>query len=164
MKKTGTRGIDSFMVSLVTIKQIVTWITGDYSFHPTLLPLPDWIKDLGMECSPRLLKKKPWMGFSGGSDGKESACNAGDLGSIPGLGRSPGEGMATHLSIVAWRIPWTEESGGLQSMGLQSQTRLSDLKKKKKALDQCVSGKLAVSNHIPLCVEGQRRNQIQFVL
>ena len=41
------------------------------------------------------------MGFSGGSDGKESACNAGDLGSIPGLGRSPGEGMATHLSIVA---------------------------------------------------------------
>ena len=160
MKKIGTRGIDSFMVSLVTIKQIVTWITGDYSFHPTLLPLPDWIKDLGMECSPRLLKKKPWMGFSGGSDGKESACNVGDLGSIPGLGRSPGEGVATHLSIVAWRIPWTEEPGGLQSLGLQSQTRLSDLKKKKKALDQCVSRKLAVSNHIPLCVEGQRRNQI----
>ena len=66
------------------------------------------------------------MGFLGGSDGKESACNAGDLGSIPGLGRSPGEGMATHFSIVAWRIPWTEEPGGLQSMGLQSQTRLSD--------------------------------------
>ena len=32
------------------------------------------------------------MGFPGGSDGKESACNAGDLGSVPGLGRSPGEG------------------------------------------------------------------------
>ena len=71
------------------------------------------------------------MGFLGGSDGKESACNAGDLGSIPGLGRSPGEGMATHFSIVAWRIPWTEEPGGLQSMGLQSQTRLSDFQKKK---------------------------------
>ena len=54
----------------------------------------------------------------GGSDGKESACNAGDLGSIPGSGRSPGEGMASHSSIIAWRIPWTEEVGGLLSMGL----------------------------------------------
>ena len=104
------------------------------------------------------------MGFPGGSDGKESACNAGDLGSIPGLGRSPGEGMATHFSIVAGRIPWTEEPGGQQSIGLQSQTRLSDFQKKKKALNQCLSRKLAISNHIPLCVEGQRRNQIQFVL
>ena len=91
--------------------------------------------------------------------GKESACNAGDPGSIPGLGRSPGkgigypfqyswaslvvqllknppamwetwvqslgwkdpleEGMTTHSSILAWRIQWTEEPGGLQSMGLQ---------------------------------------------
>ena len=42
-----------------------------------------------------------------GSAGKESTCNAGDLGSIPGLGRSPGEGTATHSSILAWRIPGT---------------------------------------------------------
>ena len=55
----------------------------------------------------------------GGSDGKESAFNAGDVGLIPGLGRSPGEGNATHSSILAWRIPWTEEPGMLQSMGLQ---------------------------------------------
>ena len=41
------------------------------------------------------------MGFPGGSDGKESACDAGDLGSIPGLGRSPGGGMAIHSSILA---------------------------------------------------------------
>ena len=34
--------------------------------------------------------------------------------------------MATHLSILAWEIPWTEELGGLQSMGLQSRTRLSN--------------------------------------
>ena len=34
--------------------------------------------------------------------------------------------MATHFSILAWRIPWTEEPGGLQSMGSKSQTRLSD--------------------------------------
>ena len=51
------------------------------------------------------------MGFSGGSDSKESARNAGDLGLIPGLGRSFGGDMATHSSILAWRIPWTEEPG-----------------------------------------------------
>jgi len=59
------------------------------------------------------------MGFPGDSDDKESACNTGDLGLITGLGRSPEKGMATHSSILAWRIPWTEESGGLQSTGLQ---------------------------------------------
>ena len=59
------------------------------------------------------------MCFPRGSDGKESACNAGDLGSIPGSGISPGEGMATRSSILAWRIPWTKEPGGLESTGLQ---------------------------------------------
>ena len=98
------------------------------------------------------------QGFPYSSAGKESACNAGESSSIPGLGRSPGEGigyppqylwtsplaqmvknpsavektwvrslgwedpleegMATHC-ILAWRIPWTEEPGGLQSMGSQ---------------------------------------------
>ena len=51
--------------------------------------------------------------FPGGSDSKESACSAGDLGSVPGSGKSPGEGMDAHSSIFAWRIPWTEEPGGL---------------------------------------------------
>ena len=46
----------------------------------------------------------------GGSDGKEAACDAEDLGSIPGLGRPPGERKATH-SMLAWRIPWTGEPG-----------------------------------------------------
>ena len=55
----------------------------------------------------------------GGSDVKASACNVGDLGSIPGLGRSPGKGKATHSGILTWRIPWTEEPGGLPSMGSQ---------------------------------------------
>ena len=54
-----------------------------------------------------------YQDFLGGSDGKESACNLGDPGLVPGLGRSLGEGMATHSSIPAWRIPWTEEPGGL---------------------------------------------------
>ena len=99
------------------------------------------------------------MGFPDSSVGKESTCNAGDAGSIPGLGRSPGEGIgyplwyswaslmaqlvknlpavqenwvqslgwedslekgkATHSSILAWKIPWTEEPCRLQSMGSQ---------------------------------------------
>ena len=89
------------------------------------------------------------QGFPGSSAGKESACNAGDPGSISGSGRSPGErigyplkyswailvtqtwvpslgwedpleeGMAIHSSILAWRIPWTEKPGTLQSIVLQ---------------------------------------------
>ena len=55
--------------------------------------------------------------FLGGSDGKESTCNVGDPGLILGLGRFPGED--TPSNTLAWRIPWTEEPGGLQSMGLQ---------------------------------------------
>ena len=58
-------------------------------------------------------------GFLGGSEGKESACHSGDSGSIPGLGNPLEEEMATHSSILAWRIPWTKEPGGLQSMDLQ---------------------------------------------
>ena len=45
--------------------------------------------------------------------------NAGNTGLIPGSGRSPGEGKGNHSSILAWRIPWTEEPGGLQSTGSQ---------------------------------------------
>ena len=58
-------------------------------------------------------------GFPGGSGGKESSSNAGDPGSIPGSGRSLKKGMATHLSILAWRIPWTEEPSRLRFMGSQ---------------------------------------------
>ena len=49
---------------------------------------------------PHFLHQQKWhQGFPGGSDGKESACNAGDLGSIPGLGRSPGEGNGNLLPV-----------------------------------------------------------------
>ena len=48
------------------------------------------------------------MGFLGGSDGKESAYNAGDPGSIPGLGKPLEKGMAIHSIVLAWRILWTE--------------------------------------------------------
>ena len=59
------------------------------------------------------------MGFSGISVGKESACSVRDPVLIPVSGRSPGEGNATHSSILVWKIPWTKEPGRLQSMGSQ---------------------------------------------
>jgi len=51
------------------------------------------------------------LGFTGGSYGKESACNTGDLGSILGWEDPLEKGMATHSRILDWRIPWTEKSG-----------------------------------------------------
>ena len=52
-------------------------------------------------------------GFPGGLESKQPACNAGDLGSIPGLGKPLEKKMATHSSILGWEIPWTEKLGRL---------------------------------------------------
>ena len=60
---------------------------------------------------------------------KNPAASAGDIGDlhpILGSGRPSGGGMATHSSVLAWRIPWAEEPGGLQSMGLQRVTRTAE--------------------------------------
>jgi len=60
---------------------------------------------------------------------KDSTCHAGDAGdmsSIPGLGRFPGEGNGNALQYLGWKAPWTEKPGRLQSKGLQSETRLID--------------------------------------
>ena len=65
-----------------------------------------WIRDS--------LTTPVFMGFPGGSDSKESACNVGKLGSIPEWGRFPEGGMATRSSIHAWKISRTENPGGLQ--------------------------------------------------
>ena len=62
------------------------------------------------------------LGFSGDSVVKNPPANGGDVGSIPGWGRSPGEGNSNPLpysSILAWEISWAEEPGGLQFIGLQ---------------------------------------------
>ena len=56
-------------------------------------------------------------GFPGGSDGKASACSAGDPGLIPGPGRSLEKEMATHSSTLAWKIPWTEGPGSYCAWG-----------------------------------------------
>ena len=59
-----------------------------------------------------------WIAIpSGGSESKESVYSAGDPGSVPGSGRSLENGMATHSSIFAWRIPWTEKLTGYGPWG-----------------------------------------------
>ena len=73
--------------------------------------------------------KMPWrrdrlpipgiMCFPGGSDGKESTCNAGDLGLIPRLGRNLEEGMAIHSVLLPGESPWMGDPGRLQLMGSQ---------------------------------------------
>ena len=67
-----------------------------------------------------------FLGFPCGSAGKESTCNAGDLGSIPGLGRSPGEGRGYPLQYSGLENSMDRGPGRLQFMGLQSWTRLSN--------------------------------------
>ena len=68
-------------------------------------------------------------GFPGGSEVKASACNAGDLGSIPGSGRYPGEGNGNPLQYSCLENPWTEEPSGLHTVHrvAKSRTQLSEL-------------------------------------
>ena len=88
---------------------------GNFDFHYLVKTLPNF-----------LVLQSSLNHFSGcpdGSAGEEPTCNAGDTGD--GVWEDPLEkGMATHFSIFAWRIPWTEEPGGF--MRPQSQTQLSD--------------------------------------
>ena len=61
----------------------------------------------------------PGLGFPANSEGKASACNAGDRVRFLGQEDLLEKELATHSSTLAWKIPWTEHLGGLQSMGLQ---------------------------------------------
>ena len=65
--------------------------------------------------------------WPGDSVVKNPPTNAGDSGSIPGSGKSPGEGNGTHSSILVWEIPWTEKPGELQSMELQESNMTKQL-------------------------------------
>ena len=79
--------------------------------------LPLW----NFPCTPLLTELLPLLsvGFPDSSVSKESSFSAGDQSSIPDQEDSLEKETATHSSILAWRIPWTEEPGRLQSMGLQ---------------------------------------------
>ena len=87
-----------------------------------------------MEFQVRSIESKPAFsmmlsccgGFPGGSEVKNPPATAGDTGLILGLGRSPGEGSGTHSSVLAWRVPWTEEPGELQPRGLHAVRQFSN--------------------------------------
>ena len=112
--------------------EVVSFLASSYwnfslGFSPSDASSPLGTKDIRAftqtteqgKTSPR---KEPlcYEDSLGESDGKESACSAGDTGSIPGSGRSPRKGNGfLPSSILAWRIPRTEEPGRLQSMRLQ---------------------------------------------
>ena len=66
-----------------------------------------------MSLMIRVIDLFPPTGFPSGSDGKESDCDAGDMGLIPGLGWSPGEGNSNPLQYSCLENPWTEEPGEL---------------------------------------------------
>ena len=76
------------------------------------------------------LGKNSIMGFPGASNSKESACNVKDL--VQSLGQEDAleKGTTTHSSILAWRIPWTKESGRLQSVESQKVEPTEQLLKK----------------------------------
>ena len=88
------------------VNKILLYSTGNSIQYPV-------INHSGKEYEKECLSVLP-----GGSDGEESACNAGDPGSIPGLGRSPGVGNGSPLQYSCLGNPKTEEPGGLQSMGI----------------------------------------------
>ena len=101
------------------------------SLHTVLQPSP--MKYSMQPLQYTLLGSMNLDVFPGGAVVKNLPANAGDardVGSIPGLGRAPEVGNGNPLCILAWEIPWTEESGGLQSVGLQkSRMQLSTSKK-----------------------------------
>ena len=108
-----------------TEDEMVGWHHWHNGHNEQALGVSDWQESLA--CSSPWGGKESdttewlnWNELSGRSDGKESACNAGDLGPIPGSGRPSGEGNGNPLSILAWRIPWTDHGV------IKSQTQLSD--------------------------------------
>ena len=82
------------------------WWMGNRSSLPATLPPQNLLR--GLRKHLKLSLQGSNWGFSGGSEGKDSACNAEDLGSIPGLERSPGEENGYHSSILDWGILWTK--------------------------------------------------------
>ena len=111
-------GIGRWLWSLYLLFYISTFLHLEYMVYL----LPDH------QNKASIAKSHTFGGFPGGSDGKESACNSGDLGSVPGSGRSPGEGVGNPLQYSCLenfmdRGTWRATVHGVT----KSWTRLSDL-------------------------------------
>ena len=89
-------------------KKLNMFTDSKYGFHVLHAHAAIW-----KEGEKLIAKNFPIKGFPGGSDGKESICNVRDFGLVPGIGRFLGEGNGYHSRIFTWRIPRTEEPGGL---------------------------------------------------
>ena len=85
-----------------------------------------WIAAHQASLSITNSRSSPKLMFPGSSDSKASAYNVGDLGSIPGLGRSPEEGNATHSRIIAWKIPLQRSLVGYSPWGCKESDTTED--------------------------------------
>ena len=104
-------------------------ITGEH-FKPSVLRALYWTRMDNSRTLKHLRQVANKKRVSLEAQVVKNAWNAGDLGSIPGSGGSLEKGMATHSCILAWRIPWTEEPGRLQTTG--SPVRKQEIKKYRK--------------------------------
>ena len=105
--KSTLSGNDSFMLPSDQLAILCSISKKEFSFYPLAL-LELWACNLHSLCFLKLNSLQPsvfLLGFPGGSDGKESTCNAGELGSIPGLGRSPGGGHGNPLQYSCLENP-----------------------------------------------------------
>ena len=133
----------------------------------------------GSGCSPSKFPKEvslkqtlgvwefSWdLGFPGSASGKEPACHCRRYETgVWSLGwENPlEEGTTTHSNILAWRIPWTEEPGGLQSMGSQSQTRLKWLSMHEVSQAEGTTWGIAQRQERAWSLEGTTRSQLAVV-
>ena len=130
----GTQFIPVITVSTwvhFTMTEVSSWDSNHtwYSHHFTLFlevlqaaVTRLWLLSVSSTmCSaiPHFILTITSKGFTGGSVVKNPAANAGHAGLIPGLGRSPREGNGNPPLYSFWELAWTEEPGGLQSIGLQ---------------------------------------------
>ena len=107
---------------IISLSSFCRYVCGNnnYSSNDAKKVLPwervprSWRQKISWLHKPAVLNSiTNTQGLPSGSGGKESTCNAGDMGSIPGQEDPLEEEMATHSSVLDWKIPWTQEPGRL---------------------------------------------------
>ena len=114
----------------------MTFVTLDHNNEKNVGALSS--TQSGVSCWPFIFRyQQDAQSFPGSAMIKNPPTSAGALGSIPGMGRSPGVGNGTPLQYSYWEIPWTEEPGGLQSVGLQRVRRDLATKQQQGVCEAC---------------------------